>query len=58
MIQGPLVIGQQPQVGLNILDGELPGRAVGFRYGQDQTAVAQRQRFNLEFQPGQCRLVE
>ena len=58
MIERPFVAGQEAQVGLDILDGQLPRRLIGFRDGPDQAALAQHERINLELQPGEGAVIE
>ena len=55
MIQRPFVAGQKAQLGLDVLNGQLPRRLVGFREGPNQAALAQHERVNLELQPGRGR---
>jgi len=53
MIQRPLIVGQQAQVGLNVIDGEQPWWSIGLTDWPNQAAVVQCERIGLQFQSGQ-----
>ena len=55
MIERPFVAGQKAKLGLDVLNGQLARRLIGFREGPNQAALAQHERVNLNLKPAQGR---